>query len=216
MNEFTVDIRYAYCDKRLSIDHWSDLRDEMPKNIKQRIDRYRRWQDRQAVLFGKILLRNCLTEYGYPSECLEMLRIDEWGRLYLDGGIDFNISHSGGCVVCAASRRAKVGIDIEEIRGVELDDFTEHFSSEEWRFIVESPDPNRAFHDRWTRKESVLKADGRGLSVSLATVSCIGDKAVCSETVWFLREIHIRYGYSCHLATNVDSPDIVIEKVIIG
>jgi 4'-phosphopantetheinyl transferase len=94
MNEFDVVIRYAYCENRVSIDQWSDLREAVPRNIKQRIDRYRRWQDRQAVLFGRILLRNCLTEYGYPSECLEMLRVDKWGRLYLDGGIDFNISIS--------------------------------------------------------------------------------------------------------------------------
>jgi 4'-phosphopantetheinyl transferase len=213
MDEFTVDIRYAYCGNRVSIDQWSDLRKEMPTNVKQKIDRYRRWQDRQAVLFGKILLRNCLKDYEYPPECLRLLKVDEWGRLYLDDRIDFNISHSGGCVVCAASGRAKVGIDIEEIREVELDDFTETFSSVEWRFIVESEEVNRAFFDCWTIKESVLKADGRGLSKSMKDIEIKGTKASLDGKDWILKKIGIDRRYSCHLSMDMRVSDIAITEI---
>jgi 4'-phosphopantetheinyl transferase len=215
MNEFDVVIRYAYCGNRVSIDQWNDLREAVPIDIKERIDKYRRWQDRQAVLFGRILLRNCLTEYGYPSECLEMLRVDEWGRLYLGQGIDFNISHSGGCVVCAASRGAKVGIDIEEIRELELEDFTENFSSEEWRYIVESEEVNRAFLDCWTIKESVLKAYGRGLSRPMKDVEINGNSTMLDGKEWVLEKIWINHRYSCHLSTDVRVSNIAIIEMIL-
>ena len=213
MTEFTVDIRYAYCGKRLSINQYTNLRDAMPTNVKLKIDRYRKWQDRQSVLFGRILLRNCLTEYGYPLEYLEMVRTDGWGRLYLDGRVDFNISHSGGCVVCAASRNAKVGIDIEEIREIELDDFMENFSSEEWRFIVESEESTRNFFDFWTIKESVLKADGRGVSRSMRGVEIDGNKATLDGKEWALVKIGIDNRYSCHLTTDIMASNIVITEI---
>ena len=46
---------------------------DLPDILAKKINRYRKWEDRQSVLFGKLLLLKGLQEYGFPTNCLKQL-----------------------------------------------------------------------------------------------------------------------------------------------
>ena len=84
--------------------------------------------------------------------------------------IGFNVSHSGDRFVIAVARGLEPGIDIERIRPRrDLAGLARRrcFSAAEQRALALAPDQVHAFHRIWARKEAVIKADGRGVSVGL-------------------------------------------------
>ena len=97
---------------------------------------------------------------------------NSYGKPYLSYYPDFqyNISHSGNWVVAAVSDKS-LGIDVEQIR--DLDDFMDiakrFYSEKEYVFLLEGEETTRlaSFYDIWTKKESLIKAIGEGLSIPL-------------------------------------------------
>ena len=84
--------------------------------------RYRRWQDKQAYLLGKLLLAKHLANSGYDLKLLKDVCYTKFNRPYLKiNQVDFNISHSGDFVICAFSIDQMVGIDIEKFQSIDLD-----------------------------------------------------------------------------------------------
>lgn len=138
----------------------------MPEEIRERVGKYKRWQDAYGCLLGKYLLRMALQEEGYTGD-LKELKYSAYGRPYLENGPDFNIAHSGHRVVCIVSRRGRIGIDLEEIRDLDINDFKDQFSIKEWEIITKAAEPIKTFYYYWTAKECLSKADGRGLSLPL-------------------------------------------------
>jgi 4'-phosphopantetheinyl transferase len=63
-----------------------------------------------------------------------------------------------------------VGIDLEEIRELAIDDFRDQFTEGEWKTIVSAREPLITFYHYWTAKECIIKADGRGLNLPLASL----------------------------------------------
>ncbi len=187
---------------------------KMPESIRNKINRYVRWQDRQTGLFGKLLLLKGLTEYGgYSPDCLNSLSYNDFGRPFIDSDIDFNISHSGDYVVCAVADREKVGIDIEKIRPIVLSDFKNYMTSLEWEDIAASDRQYEMFYEHWTMKESVIKAEGRRLSIPLTDIRLHQRKAAVYDTVWFLKELMLDIRYKCYLAANSEQPEFEIREV---
>ena len=88
------------------------------------------------------------------------------GKPTVPGGPPFNLSHSGGCAVLAVSDGPEVGVDIEAWRDVEPGVAARYFTAAERRALAEMPFES-GFFRCWTRKEAVIKADGRGLSMRL-------------------------------------------------
>ena len=87
--------------------------------------------------------------------------------------LSFNVTHSRGTILIALCKEGAVGIDAEHIDPstdvMEIAQST--FSSKELQIIksLVSPEARRlAFYRCWTQKEAVIKADGRGLSLSLS------------------------------------------------
>jgi 4'-phosphopantetheinyl transferase len=86
----------------------------------------------------------------------------------------FNLSNTHGLVVCAVTREADVGVDVERLdREAPLDIAGEYFAPSEvaaLEALVPSERPAR-FFDYWTLKESYIKARGLGLSLPLEQFS---------------------------------------------
>lgn len=87
-------------------------------------------------------------------------------------GVFYNLAHSGATILIALCRSHSVGIDIEYVtREVDaLEIAKTSFSASEHRalaLIDEEARLQQAFFRCWTRKEAVIKADGRGLSLAL-------------------------------------------------
>ncbi|MBP5467762.1 MAG: 4'-phosphopantetheinyl transferase superfamily protein, partial [Candidatus Riflebacteria bacterium] len=79
----------------------------------------------------------------------------------------FNISHTDSLILIALAKNP-VGIDVEKIeRNADKEAILKHFFSEkEQQSYFSQPENQRqlAFFKGWTRKESILKATGEGLS----------------------------------------------------
>jgi 4'-phosphopantetheinyl transferase len=212
-----VKVLYAFFDKRLTEASWEKHFRMLAKETQTRIMRYRRWEDRHARLFGSLLLMACFRIYGYEDavDTLNHISVSENGRPLLEGGIDFNISHSGGYVVCAASRDARVGIDIERMKPIELLDFKESFTPNQWDKIEKAPDALTTFYMYWTAKESVLKADGRGIAISLRAIDIFENYAKLQGRAWLVKEIRIDPEYCCHLALSKEECDVQVREVSI-
>lgn len=87
-----------------------------------------------------------------------------------DSDVHFSISHSGRMVWAAFSRNASVGIDVQEKRPLhDLMGLAMQLHPQEAKDIdaFSASERNAAFYRCWTRKEAVLKALGKGLSLPL-------------------------------------------------
>jgi 4'-phosphopantetheinyl transferase len=189
----------------------------MPPGVRASVRSYQRWQDRQATLFGKLLLLRALriTFHDHGLQKLQSLELTQYGKPFIPGGPEFNISHSGEMVVLAVTQSGTVGIDIEKIRAVKIEDFSRYLP--EVANLHEKYDVdhvNNLFFDCWTQKEAVLKGAGKGLLAPLEQVAIEeGVTALFYETTWFIRKLLIDKGYCCHVATDKLLEHVDVEHV---
>jgi 4'-phosphopantetheinyl transferase len=167
----------------------------------------------RARLFAALLLKKGLQGMGFQPELLEHVRFTPYGRPFIDEPVDFNISHSDAFVVCAIVSQGRVGIDIEKVQSIELSDFENNLTHDEWNAIQGSDDKHKMFYEYWTKKESVMKADGRGLSVPLSDILIDGDRAELNGHTWHLKELSIHPDYCCHLAAELRDVEITLRRI---
>lgn len=169
----------------------------------------------QKYLLGKILLNLGLLNLGYDESQWAYLRYNAHKKPYFENNVSFNISHSGDYVICVLSDTCEVGVDLEEIKDIELSDFLSCFTSAEWAIIHEADNPIIAFYHFWTRKEAVIKGDGRGLFVPLCDIEVIHETAVLAGITWNIKEIGITKDYKSHLATSIPITDDLLSFKLI-
>jgi len=163
-----------------------------------------------ASLVGKILLQQGLALLQPAgSYTLAQIQFTPYHRPYLpESCIDFNLSHSGNYVICALSDTTRLGIDIEQMKPVNMEHFTDFMTPEEIAAINTAPQPVIAFYKYWTKKESILKANGKGLHIPLNEFSVTDNQATLENQHWHIQEIAVDKEYICHIATDTPSPDI--------
>lgn len=187
----------------------------LPSRIIERSECFRFIEDANRHLLGNILLANGLNKLLNAQLTLHDLQYNEFGKPFLPAKISFNISHAGNYVLCAISKDHQVGIDVEEIRNIEMEHFLNCFTANEWLFIERSNDPVEAFYYFWTRKEAVIKADGRGLNIPLTEIDVINNDVVIGASTWHLNRLMVAPGYIAHLATSaVVEKDQVVREIL--
>jgi len=211
----------------LSPTAFQELLSRLPATMQKKILAYRRWQDAYGSLFGKLLLRRALLEGGLSPDLTD-LRITGYGRPYLEGyngpcpeggpgnvgRMDFNISHSGNRVVCILSTEGRVGIDLEETGDIAMDDFQSQFTATEWAAITGAVMPLDTFYFYWTAKESLIKADGRGLQIPLNSLEVGGQPSVLvNGQYWYIRDLPIFPRYACHIACEHPIGRVTTEEI---
>lgn len=184
----------------------------LPPDLQQKNMRLRNWKDRLLQLSGKILLLDALRQFGVSAGCLHDLRYNEYSRPYLPGDIDFNISHSGNYVLCAVGKNVQLGVDIEQIKNISFDDFENVMNAEQWQRIKNSHNQLQQFYNYWAIKESVIKADSRGLSLPLKKIFIENNTALCDNKTWYLIELNIHSDYCSFLAVNKESSLTMEER----
>ena len=107
----------------------------------------------------------------------------------------------------------KIGIDIEKLKCNNLADFEPAMTAYQWTQIYESPSPHKKFYNYWTIKESVIKAEGKGMSVPLDEIFIEDNIAGYGTNKWHLYPISINNEYSCTLASNVPDSIVTVKKM---
>lgn len=206
-------VYYTCFPAPLPADRFAALLAPMPHDIREKVLSYRRWQDAHACLLGKHLLLYALSSAGDPVHLAD-LQYTAHGRPFLPGKADFNLSHAGTLAVCAVAGKGRIGIDVEYPKPIDIQALKDQFSIEEWRHIQDAPSPEKMFYDYWTRKEAILKADGRGLSVPLRDVWVGGPSpGRLYGQPWHLTAVEGLGEYSCCIARDVEEATYRLEPV---
>lgn len=207
--------------------YYSYLSEENHKSLLQRylcrfsnqyqtkIRSYIRWQDTQLSLLGRILLYKGIEDIKSLDYNDIEIRYTKFNKPYFKNNImNFNISHSGEIVVCVLSDSYEVGIDIEIVTDINVDDFKTQMTKREWERICISANKKEAFFDYWTQKEAVMKAHGHGLSIPLNSFEIMDNSTQINEEKFYLKEIQIDQNYKCYVSLNEKMNDISIKNDI--
>jgi 4'-phosphopantetheinyl transferase len=186
---------------------------KIPKPLHAAILRYRRVEDQWGKLLGKLLLLEGMKLLGYEEIDLNAVAYTIHNRPYLHQKPDFNISHSGAYVMCAFSTQNAVGVDIEEIKDIDIHDFKHIFSEKEWLTIRNADNSLQQFYSYWTAKESLLKADGRGITVELDEVNIYKTHGIFEKKEWFLQKIEFNSTYAVHIASDTRIEEIQTKEI---
>ncbi len=190
-----------------------------------RAARFKVAHGRLTFTLGRGLLRVLLGNYvGQPPTALQFTT-NAHGKPALlpgpgDGGLQFNLSHSGDWLVYAVTRGRAVGIDVERMRLLTtLTDLARRFfAPREVAQLLALPQGQRqeAFFHCWARKEAYIKAVGRGLNIPLDQfeVSLVpGESArlvAASEEAavpgpWGMQALTVAVGYAAAIAVQGSS-----------
>lgn len=190
------------------------LLSELPPGLAARARRYRSPEAALNFVLGRHLLRRALTDQGFDPEVLERIRYNEHDKPLLEGCF-FSISHAGRLVACAFTLTGAVGLDVEVMREFHLTDLRAWFTEPEWKDIQTAADPRRRLLLYWTKKESVLKAVGGGLS-DLDAIRLLDEQTARYETTgttWHLRELALHEWAVATLCTESADPVIRLHRL---
>jgi 4'-phosphopantetheinyl transferase len=142
---------------------------------KTKISRLVKKVDKDTSLMSEILIRHVISEELDVESNKFNIKEDTYGKPYSDNiqNLYFNISHSQDWIVCAISS-FPVGVDIEKIRPINFIDISKlYFTSDEYKLIAAKKlkEQQDTFYRLWTLKESLIKANGKGLFLPLKSFS---------------------------------------------
>jgi 4'-phosphopantetheinyl transferase len=137
-----------------------------------RAQKFRFEADRQRFVHRRSILRQLVGAYRQQPPVEVEITADEFGKLHVPGGLEFNLSAAGDLAIYGFARELQLGIDLARL----LPDFKwkdvveSFFHPSESAYIQQLPVSAQAaaFFRLWTIKEAFVKANGRGLSQPLA------------------------------------------------
>lgn len=170
MKWYKFDIRLMSDD---DYEYWYSL---MSDEKKQRVDAFRYKDDKKRTVAGEMLVRRVLScMYLLPCEYFSFCTQENGKPCVRNFDKKFSISHSGDYVVCAVDDE-DIGIDIEQIRPVNLSVCKRFFNDDENLYVFgkkpdeqdfkgdATDDMNRRFFEVWTYKEACVKLKGSGIA----------------------------------------------------
>lgn len=185
-----------------------------------RTDKFLRERDKRLSVGAEILLSHALKEFTGRNIALDFV-YGANGKPYLkDGGVYFNISHSGNAVMCAVSEY-EVGCDIEKISDIDLNIAKKFFSESEYDAIASSKtkeEQTDLFFRYWTLKESFIKATGQGMKLPFNEFEIVlGEKiSVCQSydnRRYCFAEFDGIAGYKAAVAVAAENTDVRLMLV---
>ncbi|WP_192349051.1 4'-phosphopantetheinyl transferase superfamily protein [Algoriphagus sp. Y33] len=206
-------------DGDLSFEAYARISELLTNQMREKVKSFHSLMDSQAFMIGKYLIVHSLKRFGYSDFRLDSIRFNDNGRPYLPGSnVDFNLSHAGNYVVCASALNVRIGIDIEKVCPLNLNDFSKVFTENELEAFDNANDTDAELIAHWTMKEAVIKADGRGFSISPMEIALNNSKlAYLHSQKWFIQHIPFDPKYFVHIACDqmIKPENIYIEKICI-
>jgi 4'-phosphopantetheinyl transferase len=167
----------------------------------------------RRFIAARSTLREILSLYTHVAPQTIVFAYNEHHKPYLavpdNTQINFNLAHSENIAVFALMLNSAVGIDIEKIQ---LDDKSalakRFFTLQENQDLMQLPDQEKipGFYQLWSRKEVLIKAIGKGLSIPLSSFSLSVNHP--HETIllegerWSVRSLSIHPDFQAALASN--------------
>ena len=182
------------------VDRLTHLSGWLSPDEKVRAQRFLKEGDRRRFILGRAVVRYlCGMHLGLEPARIRLDRTPA-GKPYLVNPIpangkrfEFNIAHSGDCVLVAWAEGRAVGIDVEVLGGRSsalLNEVSASALSRVERAVLSAAEPNEAFitfYRIWVRNEAVLKGEGCGLGGSLQSFSVARRQVARME---WLEEVH--------------------------
>ncbi len=136
-------------------------------------DRFLFEEDRRKYVACHCQMRFLLSGYLQCSPTDVQLVLSPFGKPILKDRskeLHFSLSHTSSHAILAVARQP-VGVDLELIRPIEPEVAAFNFSSDEQRQLALYTGEawTQCFFRCWTRKEALVKAEGTGLNVPLAS-----------------------------------------------
>jgi len=187
----------------------------------ERAGRFHFEADRDRSIVARGSLRRILSTYCACRPEALVFRAGEHGKpalLESSVPVEFNVSHSGDCVLIGVTTGNECGVDIERSRSrLSEEGIAERFfcpREVEWLRRNE-----KGFLRLWTTKEAIIKAVGRGLSIPLSDVDVtdvvegrasditLRTSGLESQTLW-LKEMSLLEDYAAAFAVVGSSREI--------
>ncbi|MDB5084187.1 MAG: holo-[acyl-carrier-protein] synthase [Bacilli bacterium] len=155
-------------NRLLRIDEFEHLMNCVSEERRAKIKKFINPADAHRGLIGEVLIRSIICKQFQISNDQIFFITQQYGKPCVTGipSFHFNVSHSGRWIVCAVDCHP-VGIDVEEIKPIDLEIAKHYFSMEEYLYLMEQPEHRRVscFYELWTIKESFVKLVGKGLAL---------------------------------------------------
>ncbi|TDT46714.1 4'-phosphopantetheinyl transferase [Maribacter spongiicola] len=181
---------------------FADAEHMFSEEFVRKYSKYKRWQDAKSTILGRLLLAYGLKNlYQVDIDNLKMNFSKDKKPFLENSSIQFNISHSNDVIVCAITSVGAIGVDIEKISAIPIEDFKDQFLPLEYETILKAPKVLEQFYTYWTQKEAVVKSNGSGLHIPLQSFEISNRSTVIADQSYYLNEISIDVDYKCHMAT---------------
>lgn len=162
---YVVDI-----EESITNGQYTEWLDKITDDQRTRITQFRFAEDAKRTLYGDILVRHLICQRLHIENKDIVIERNAYGKPFLRGYPVFcyNISHAGKWVICAVCDQ-QVGVDIEQIKPINLEVAKRFFTKNEYNEIMVEPKINQlnTFYHLWTANESYIKYIGKGLSIPL-------------------------------------------------
>lgn len=188
--------------------------EKIPRHLWPDITQYKHLSDKLLRLVGRLLIRRSLKDVGIDrlEDLAAWSRDGKHDKPYLSGReVDFSITHSEHWVAVAVSRKAKVGLDLEMVRTVDVDAIRRYLTPTELAQHAQASDPNRTALELWCQKEAILKAQGSGLMASDDQIRDIREQQFSKSGAWHLNDLSTD-DICLYLATDSINPKIIVEE----
>jgi 4'-phosphopantetheinyl transferase len=212
----------GYCDlwlvsAKVDIPNREILESVLSTNEREHADRFRFEADCVRSIVARGGLRRILSSYCPASPHAMEFHTGSHGKPALlrpSAALEFNISHSGDCVLIAVTSGVPCGVDIEHGRPITAErEIAERlFCPRELEWLSRT---QNGFRRLWALKEAIIKAMGLGLSIPLSQVDVtdVLESKTSSITlrtpgmepqVLWLRELFLLPNYAAAVATVQD------------
>jgi phosphopantetheinyl transferase len=181
-----------------SIEEWNELSNGLPNDLIDKANHFKNWKQRALRLRGWQLLLAELNKLQCPELINNISYGDKGKPFFENGNIFFNISNTKNTVILVVSN-AEIGVDLEFSRSPKKNIYSRVFCSEEIAFLEASTNETYEFIRLWTRKESVVKLFGGGISMGLSNFSVLKNELFAFDKIVQIEKFEIEGGIA-HIA----------------
>lgn len=156
------------------IDNMDDYINMLSYQRAEKVKRLKNVKSKLANIFSELMIKYLVNKELSIDYDKIQFNCNQYGKPHVMGleNFHYNISHSADYIVCAVHKKS-IGIDMERVRNININISERFFSKYEYNYINQREDKTQAFFDIWTLKESIIKADGRGMNIPLSSFSAV-------------------------------------------